>query len=43
MFGENFILGTGVGKLDEKGRFIVPSFTGAEKNDEIVLEKIKLD
>lgn len=40
MFGDDLILESGSGKLDNKGRFFVPSSTNVEENDKIILEMI---
>lgn len=37
MFGENFIYGNKILKLDSKGRIFLPSFTLAEVHDSIVI------
>ncbi len=37
MFGENYMLGIKQLKLDEKGRCSVPSFTGVQKDDFLVI------
>lgn len=40
MFGDKIIIGNVKGKIDEKGRIKLPSFTNAEENDELIIEKI---
>lgn len=37
MFNENSMYGTQVAKRDEKNRVFIPSFTGAQKSDELVI------
>jgi len=43
MFGEKLIIGNTSGKIDEKGRIKLPSFTNAEENDQLIIEKISED
>ncbi len=38
MFGEKLIIGTAQGKIDGKGRIILPNFTYASPNDELILQ-----
>ena len=38
MFGEELIIGSSERKVDEQYRFFMPTFTGAEPNDRVVLE-----
>ena len=39
MFGDKAILGNRETKLDERGRMIIPKFTGVEENDQLVIQK----
>lgn len=40
MFGENLILGESYGKLDDKNRIFIPSFTGVEPKEQLLLQTI---
>ena len=39
MFGDKAILSNRETKLDERGRMIIPKFTGVEENDQLVIQK----
>lgn len=43
MFGENYIIGHADVKLDYKGRFVVPAFTKAESDDELIVKKQQVE
>jgi len=43
MFGEKIIIGEQCCKLDSKNRLYIPSWTGAEKGDEICLQQSTLE
>lgn len=40
MFGENLILGESFGKIDDKNRIFIPSFTGVEPKEQLLLQTI---
>lgn len=40
MFGENLILGKSFGKIDDKNRIFIPSFTGVEPKEQLLLQTI---
>ncbi|MBE6156389.1 MAG: hypothetical protein E7161_01410 [Firmicutes bacterium] len=39
MFGKNLIIGHSEGKISDKGRIFLPSFTKPEKDDKILIQK----
>ncbi|MDO4963061.1 MAG: hypothetical protein Q4E75_03075 [bacterium] len=43
MFGDDIILGRTVSKLDDKGRVCLPSFTGRQYKDKLVLVEFDED
>ena len=43
MFGENLIIGHSEGKIVDKGRLFLPSFSDPENGDKIIIQKVNLN